>query len=180
MTSAAPAWEIVHFISNNYDGPLEGLADVDGVPHAFFLHDEIVRQVPIEPAIAPGSEVDPDLEDEVDYEVERIFALHPVSKELAAALMEQHEIFERWHRAYAADRSLQNQHPALPVDRARYQDLKDQTSSQLEAMRAATPPALKMGNFEAGRRPVAPGSSRWQSFEVRWIEPADPTGPVSP
>lgn len=181
MNATAPAWETVHFISNNYDGPLEGLADVDAVAHVFFLHDEIVRQVPVQPASADrGAAIDPDLEDEVDYEVDRIFALHPASEELVAALMEQHEIFESWHRAYTADRSLQDQHPALPADRTRYQDLKVKTSSQLEAMRVATPPVLKMGTFESGRRPVAPGSSRWQSFEVQWVEPVGSDEPASP
>jgi hypothetical protein len=149
-----PAWDTVHHISNYYDGPLEGLANLNGAPHVFFLHDEIFRQV--------GTLEDPDVE------VDRIYALHAVSDEMARGLMEKQAIFERWHQAWSQDRSLMEHHPALPADRERHDALRAELAPQLDSLRRTKTTQVLLGEFHSNRRPVAPGCSRWGSYEVKW------------
>lgn len=150
---SSSAWEVVHHVSNFYDFPLEGLADLNGAPHAFFVHDELV--VP--------SEEDPD-----EKEIQVIYALYPVSAELASALSEKHDIFERWHQAWSQDQGIMKHHPALPQDRSRYDELKVGLSAQLDAVKLSVAPLVRAGRFASNRRDVAPGASRWRSFEVQW------------
>lgn len=149
--------ERVHYISNNYDGPLEGLADFHGVPHAFFLHDEVFRRVP------GDNPEDPD-----DFEVDRIYSLHPVSEQAVAGLIEKHEIFECWHQAYSQDRNAMEHHPALLGDRPRYDALKAEWEPYVEGLRALPPAHLALGDFHANQRQVPAGYSRWGTYTVNW------------
>ena len=151
-------WETVHHITNYFDHPLEGLADVDGAPHVFFLADEVVRCIPSQSGQS----------DEDDYEVDTVYALHPASTDLVAALVEKHAIFERWHQAYTAKQASHEDHPALPADRARYQELTERITPVLATLRAAPAPQLRLGEFVRGRVPVALGESAWKSYQVRW------------
>lgn len=153
-----PTWETVHHITNYFDHPLEGLANFNGAPHVFFLADEIVRHIP-----SPTGQPDED-----DYEVDTVYALHPVSEEIVADLIEKHAIFERWHQAYTAKQATHADHPALPSDRARHQALVDKLAPVLATLRNTPAPFLRQGQFVRGRVPVALGESAWKSYQVRW------------
>jgi hypothetical protein len=159
-TNEEPVWDVVHHISNYYDVPLQGVADVNGVPHVFFLHDEHYRRVS-EDTRAPDSDGD-------DWEIDLTYALHTVPARLMESLLEKNEIFERWHRAYRQDIRLMDAHPALPEDRSRYQALEAEVKPALEALQKTTPAQVLMGRFRTSERRLPPGSSRWIGFDVAW------------
>jgi hypothetical protein len=60
---------------------LEGLADLDGVDHALFVHEEIVVSS----------------EDHDETEIQVIYALYPLLAEIASKMTGKNDIFERWH-----------------------------------------------------------------------------------
>ncbi len=159
-TNEDPAWDVVHHISNYYDVPLQGVANVNGVPHVFFLHDEHYCRVKEDPQ-APDNEDD-------DWETHLTYALYAVPSRLLDALMEKNEIFERWHRAYRQDARLMDAHPALPEDRPRYQSLQAEVKPALEALQKTPPAQVLMGRFRTSERRLPPGSSRWIGFDVAW------------
>lgn len=147
----------VDVVWDYYDIPLEGLARLGGAPHLFSFWEE--RRVP-----------DPDEPGEIC--LEGIYALYPVSDALAALIHERSEIFERWHQAYRADASAMDHHPALPADRARYEELDGLVKAGLEEARLAAAPVFKVGAFSRGQRAVPAGCSDWGSFTVGWSEVA--------
>lgn len=156
-TTAPPSspWEPVLFVSNFYDTPLEGVAHFNGTPHLFLFEDErYLRKLK---------------DGEDDYLRETRYALYPLDPETLSSMQEAHAIFERWHRAFMRGESNIQQHPALPEDRARYDDLKARHSAW-KAEHTQQPPAhSRTGEFACDRRPVGEHESRWQSFEVRWL-----------
>lgn len=152
-TAPEPAWEVVAHIWSFYDVAQEGLAHFEGKPHVFFGVEENYR---------------PDPEDPDEFIRETVYALHPASEALVASLREKNDIFERWHRAWSASQGQRADHPALPEDRERYEALKADIDPQLEALRKTKATRYQVGNFAGNRRPVAPGGSRWTSFEVQW------------
>jgi hypothetical protein len=93
----AGRWEKVHTVSDYWDGPILGVADVDGVPH---VYEKIFS------------------ENEDDY-IERYLVM-PIDQELYALLMESWSIFVRWRIAFDQGKTPQETHPALPEDRDRY------------------------------------------------------------
>ena len=88
-------WEKVHTVSLYSNGPLLGVADMDGVPH---LYEKIFSE-----------------EEDCYLECYRVMA---IDQKLYALLMERWSIFVRWRTAYPG-RKLET-HPALPEDRDRY------------------------------------------------------------
>jgi hypothetical protein len=187
MTESTPHWDIVHHVSNYYDGPLEGLAEFQGQPHQFFFHEEVRRpRVDTAPqqssgfaagiaqaiagAMAAGNEEGDDDDDDDEAQFDWIYALVPVPAELADRFKEKHAIFERWYQAYSRDATLMKDHPALPEDRAQYETLTALLSPWLEANRTRTD-LLRRGQFASGRTPAAPGGSRWTTFQVMWLDP---------
>lgn len=152
-TAPEPAWEVVAHIWSFYDVPQEGLANFEGKPHVFFEVEENYL---------------PDPEDPEEFIREAVYALHPAPEALAASLREKNEIFERWHQAWVATKGQRTDHPALPQDRERYEALKANIDPQLEALRKTKAARYQVGNFAGNRRAVAPGGSRWASFEVKW------------
>ena len=88
-------WDKVHTVSLYSNGPLLGVADVNGVPH---LYEKVFNE-------------------EEDSYVER-YRVMPIDQQLYALLMERWSIFARWRAAHPG-RKLEA-YPALPEDRDRY------------------------------------------------------------
>ena len=152
-------WETVPFVSNYYDVPLEWVAHLGGTPYVFFHFDEVRVNNP------------QDEDDEIW--VDSIYALHAVPDDILSALTEKHAIFERWHQAWrAGEVGAMNQHPALKSDRPRYDALLAQVKPWLEATRVKPAEHLLVGRFASGRQEVPAGSSRWGSYEVKWLPSA--------
>ena len=94
-------FEIVHTMTDFYDGPRGGIADLEGSPHIFESQFS-------------------DIEDgHTD-----IFHLSPVSPELFEMALEHWKIWLRWEDAYYMKETPHETHPALPADRARHDELE--------------------------------------------------------
>ncbi|MFB7666393.1 hypothetical protein ACFC1R_20970 [Kitasatospora sp. NPDC056138] len=96
---AADGFERVHVELAWYDGPREGIADVDGVPHYFLSHD-------FDPA---------DAADE--------YLVWPVDETAVALEREQWEIFARWNSRYEAGTAALDTHPGQGGIDGRYDEL---------------------------------------------------------
>jgi hypothetical protein len=88
-------WEKVHTVSLYWNGPLLGVADMDGAPH---LYEKVFSE-----------------EEDGYLECYRVM---PIDQQLHALLMERWSIFARWRMANPG-RKLET-HPALPEDGDRY------------------------------------------------------------
>jgi hypothetical protein len=185
MNSPLPiAWERVHHVSNYYDVPLEGLADLAGVPHMFFYHEEIVRRPVVDnPLSSPeGAMLLSDqavsgleeIDDDADIQIDWIYSLVPLPSDLVAKSQEGHAIFERWHQAWSQDHDQMKHHPALPEDKDRYAEISTSLKTWLDDHRRDSN-ILKHGQFECDRLEVAPGSSRWTHFQVLWSDVKNPS-----
>ena len=95
-------WETVHTITDFWDCPRLGVADFRGVPHVYaceWSHEE----------------------DDWSH----VFKLAPINGEKLAKVMESWAIWRRWKEASEADAlGPGDDHPALAVDRARYDALR--------------------------------------------------------
>ena len=93
-------FEIVHTMTDYYDRPRGGIADLEGSPHIYESQFS-------------------DIDDYTD-----IFHLTPVSPELFEIALEDWEIWLRWQDAYRKNETPHETHPALPADRARHDELE--------------------------------------------------------
>jgi hypothetical protein len=107
------SFEIVHTMTDFYDGPRGGVADFRGRPHAYA-------------SLFEKSGVYSDT-----------FLLMPIQEELFRLALEDWEIWLRWERAFYAGEATQETHPALPPDRARHDEI-----SRLIGDRLAPKPEL--------------------------------------
>ena len=94
-------WEKVHTVSNYWDGPVLGVADIDGAPH---VYEKIFSE-------------------EEDKYIDR-YRVMPIDQELYSLLMESWSIFVRWRAVFDQGKTPRETHPALPEDRDRYTLLK--------------------------------------------------------
>jgi hypothetical protein len=88
-------------INDYYDGPRLGVAELNGVPHLY--------------------------EAEFDYnrdEYGDTYFLSPIDRDLLELVLEDWEIWCRWHQAHTRHEVDLESHPALPQDRARHEELK--------------------------------------------------------
>ena len=103
-------YEAVHTITDWYDGPRQGVADLHGEPHYYENHW---------------------------YEGERdwseIYLLQPLDPETFALAMEDWEIWLRWENAFKEGKTTHETHPALPEDRKRHEELEKLLSERLVA-----------------------------------------------
>ena len=107
------AWNRIHTVNDNYDGPRLCIADVDGVPHIY--------------------------EAEFDYSSDEFgdtYFASPVDEDLLAAVMEVWEIWLRWNTAFKRGDASIETHPALPQDRERHEALKVAIGDRLRVDRA--------------------------------------------
>ena len=90
-------WEKVHTVGNYHDGPVSGVADVDGVPH---LYEKVFSE-------------------EEDEYIDR-YAVRPIDQELYSLLIESWSIFIRWRTAFDQGQVGLETYPALPENRDRH------------------------------------------------------------
>jgi hypothetical protein len=105
------AWETVQTLHDYWDGPLTGVADYCGVPHAYNREWN---------------------EAEDDWSI--VFRLSPLNREQFLTAMEAWAIWGRWKEADdAGTRAAGDDHPALAVDRERYEAMKADLDEILRA-----------------------------------------------
>jgi hypothetical protein len=102
--------EIVYTVDDYWDGPREGFAQFAGRLHHY-------RYV---------------FDDKSD-DWTRTYRLTPLQESLLPAVLESWEIWRRWEAAFHRAETTRETHPALPVDRQRYEELKDLIQGALAA-----------------------------------------------
>jgi hypothetical protein len=96
-----PGFEEVFTVTDYYDGPRQGVANYQGLPHFYdCFFSEHAR----------------------DYS--NLYRLTPVSHEAFQLALEDWAIWERWERAFHAGETNRDTHPALPEDRDRHLVIK--------------------------------------------------------
>jgi len=132
--------EIVHTVTDYYDGPRRGIADFHGKPHAY------------------KSLWDDSADDWSDA-----MLLRPIDEETFRLAMEDWSIWCRWARAFHSGEVDLDTHPALPADSARHDELAAILKPRLEidAERAI----CVRGRFETKQSP----GSRDRVWVVRWL-----------
>jgi hypothetical protein len=147
------AWETFHTMVDYYDGPREGLAEVDGKPYLY---------------LSTWADIDSANED--------VFKLYAVDYETLHLALESWAIWIRWEEAFHAGIATRVTHPALPVDRDRHEAIEALLSPRLADIRARVPDAHARAEFRAAvNRPAR--KHGWQPLQARWpLLPASPKG----
>ena len=101
-------YEIVHTMTDYWDGPRGGIAQFQGRPHVY------------------ESVFDYATDDRSD-----IFLLQLIDGETFELALEDWAIWKRWEAAYAAGLTTTETHPALPADRPRHEELQAILSERL-------------------------------------------------
>jgi hypothetical protein len=139
------AFEEVFTVSEYYDGPRQGTANMRGEPHFF---DCIFSQ------------------EQDDYS--DLYQLTPISRTALSLVLEDWSIFKRWETSFFAGATSRDTFAALPPDRMRSRELK-----QLLKPILATNPLtcfVKVGMFKVTPVVDLPvGVLR--PLQVRWIDP---------
>jgi hypothetical protein len=135
--------EIVHTVTDYYDGPRCGIADFHGRPHAY-----------------------KSLWDDSEDDWSDAIQLQPIDDETFQLAMEDWEIWTRWRRAFDAGQTTIETHPALPVDRERHDHIAAILKPRLHiepgrAIRAR-------GRFSV-RTPTESGSGSGGQWVVQWL-----------
>jgi len=104
-----PDTERVYTIFNYYDGPREGIADFRGKPHVYKCQ---------------FSEADDNWTD--------IYWLMELDPALFALAREEYEIFLKWRAEFDRGNAKLDSGPALPLDRARFAELKAAVGNRLD------------------------------------------------
>jgi len=135
-------YEVVHTLTDWYDGPRCGIADYHGKPHRF------------EPEWKDGEDMDADT-----------FLLTPIDADTLALALEDWAIWRRWETAFHQGRASRETHPALPEDQARHEKLKG-----LLAVRLVTDPAraVQMRAEFRNRDDEQWSGYGWHPMEVCW------------
>lgn len=94
-------FEIVHTVTDWYDGPRRGIADLQGQPHLY------------ESEWKDGEDVDSDT-----------FLLTAIDSSTFALALEDWAIWRRWETDFHQGNAIQETHPALPEDRQRHEELE--------------------------------------------------------
>lgn len=119
-------FEMVHTITDWYDGARAGIADLAGEPHYY------------------ESQFD-DLRDNYSD----TYLLRPIDEETFRLALEDWDIWSRWEAAFHAGRAPHETHPALPEDRDRHEEL-----AKVLAERLAVSPETGIkakGDFKYGK-----------------------------
>jgi hypothetical protein len=146
MSEAWPAdwqgYEVVHTMTDYYDGPRGGIADYHGKPH---LYQSLDQETP---------------------DGLNVFLLQPVDEDTFRLAKEDWAIWCRWEHAYHNRRATEDTHPALPEERNRHEELKALLEPRLTVDEKRT---FKMkGRFEVGR-PGEPGLTLSGELIVWWM-----------
>ena len=133
--------EEVHLVNDYWDGPREGVADYGGTPHYFRA-----------------------IFDEKKDEWSDVFILSPLDLNTYNLVMEQHQIWQRWQKAFDSGAVTIDSHPALPEDTNRSKELAE-IIERKTAINSNTAIRLK-GSFEADDRTKLTSDRKWR---VRWL-----------
>jgi hypothetical protein len=134
-------FERVHTMTDYHDGPLQGIADFRGKPHAYsrpFNHSK--------------------------NEYENWYELRPVDEETFKLALEDWAIWLRWEDAFHAGQAPPDTHPALPADRSRHDEIARLLSARLVALPG--PSTRARGSFRPTPRHETMGRGRW--MEAEW------------
>jgi hypothetical protein len=137
-----PPWEPVWTMSDYYDGPRGGIASFRGVPHLYESRWNDLEQ-------GGGS----------------LFHLAPLEDDIFPLALEDWRIWLRWEAAFYAGLATMETHPALPADRARYEQL---TRLLGDALQIGERPFVAVhGEFLPAERGI-PAKSCLGAMKVRW------------
>jgi hypothetical protein len=134
------SWDRVITINDYYDGPRLGVAEVNGVPHVY--------------------------EAEFDYaadEYANTYLVSPIDPELLSLVLEDWEIWLRWHATHERGEVSLETHPALPLERKRHEELKRAIGARLH------PEPETSRRLKAEFRNLRVGGS-WTGAEVQWSD----------
>jgi len=95
-------------MTDYYDGPRRGIADYRGKPHLYESR---------------YSDIDTDQED--------TFLLMPIIRDTFELALEDWAIWRRWEIAFHEGRTSADTHPALPEDRTRHDEIKQELNKRL-------------------------------------------------
>jgi hypothetical protein len=140
------SFEKVYWTSGSHDGPGDGVADFNGVPHYFAAEW-----------------------DEGKDNYAEVVRLTPISTQILRLVVERQEIEERWWAAYYGGTAPVETRPALPPERERYD--KIQTILPNELTTRAKPVVRARGEFRRESDQVQSGKLFF-TWEVKW-EPID-------
>lgn len=101
--------EPVHTITDWYDGPRRGVANLEGIPHYY--------ECQWYASVDAGHEADSDA-------LPGDYLLTPLDAETYRLALEDWAIWERWEAAFAAGTTTQATHPVLPEDRTRHDEIE--------------------------------------------------------
>jgi hypothetical protein len=132
-----PGYEKVFTVTEYYDGPRQGVANFKGQPH---FYDCIFDQ------------------ERSNYS--NLYRLTPVGPQIFALAEEDWAIWERWESAFHVGNTTRETHPALPQDRARYEEIRAALDASLKTDSATC--VIQVGLFEQGIG---------QPLQVMWTKP---------
>lgn len=139
-------FEVVHTLTDWYDGPRKGIADYCGQPHLF------------ESEWLDGENMDADT-----------FLLSPVDAETFLLALESWAIWRRWETAFHQDKVSEESHPALPEDRMRHEELESLLEGRLKVNPSQS--LRKKADFQVRNDPNWSGYG-FRPLEVQWREPS--------
>ena len=133
-------YERVFTVSEYYDGPRQGVANFQGQPHFYDC------------CLGEDGYTDD-------------FRLTPITSPQLDLALEDWEIWRRWERAYHSGETTMASHPALPTDRARYEQLQSLLGHILRTESGLS--ITRRGSFKVvGGESAPPGVIR--DMEVCW------------
>lgn len=139
--SLTTEFEIVHTMTDYYDGPRSGIANYRGKPH---IYESLFSDA---------------------LENSDVFLLQPIDEETFRLAMEDWSIWCRWERAFHSRQTTQDTHPSLPQDRARHDELEAILTPRLHIEDARAFRAR--GRFEV-HTPGQPGLTCTTRWIVYW------------
>jgi hypothetical protein len=140
-----PGYERVFTVTEYYDGPRKGIANLLGAPHLYEC-----------------------LFDEARDKFSDHFLLTPIDTETFQLAIEDWSIWQRWELAFKTGKADMSTHPALPHETMRHTELKRILDRTLltNPEKALT----KIGRFEPlGEQNLPIGVLR--ALQVKWAEP---------
>ena len=137
----------MHTVTDYYDGPREGIADLGGAPHLY------------------KAEWYAEQDNYADT-----FMLMPLDSETLALALEDWAIWKRWERAFHQGLADPESHPALPSDRERFEELLDLLGERLVIDPERS--VRKLGEFRARADAEVTPIGVLKDLEVRWDDPS--------
>lgn len=140
-------FELVYTVTDYYDGPRAGIANLCGTPHLY------------------EAEWDSEIDDYADT-----FLLKPVDAETLTLAVEDWAIWQRWDDAFHRGLTDRESHPALPGDRKRHEELKGLLAGRLEVDSGSS--VRMLGEFRVRAVAAERSNGGLGTLEVRWYDPA--------